>query len=253
MFLWNTATAKAEGKTPEQANQNDDGRFRHEFKLVSQDLAYAGVMGILRAEAHLAQLHPPRQVQSVYLDTPNGRALEENLAGISHREKVRFRWYGAATDQVTGRLECKVRHNLYGWKHLVQVETPLAVEGCDRFQFVQQLDPLVEADWRDRLRGLQPAQWIRYQREYLGSIDGRLRVTVDRNLKVSDQRLRARLCPRFTTPTGRLLIVEIKCSAENYRAAQRLVHRLPMQVGKCSKFVLASSPAEGPMPALLWT
>ncbi|CAM2009977.1 VTC domain-containing protein [Acanthopleuribacter pedis] len=253
MLLWNTAGATADEKAPEEANRSDDGRFRHEFKLVSQEFAYAGVMGILRAEAALAELHPARRVQSVYLDTPNGRALEENLAGISHREKVRFRWYGSETTGVPGRLECKVRHNLYGWKHLVQVEQPLAVEGCNRFQFVRQLEALVEADWRDRLRGLQPAQWIRYEREYLGSIDERLRVTVDRKLVVSDQRLRARLCPRFATPTGRLLIVEIKCSAENYRAAQRLVNRLPMQVGKCSKFVLASSPAEGPMPALLWT
>lgn len=250
MLLWNPAAADSQGTTQ---NQNDDGRFRHEFKLVSQDLAYAGVMGILRAEALLGELHPRRRVQSLYLDTPMGRALEENLAGISHREKVRFRWYGEDTRLVTGRLECKVRHNLYGWKHLAMVEEPIQVEGCDRFAFVRQLERGAASDWMDRLRGLEPVQWISYDREYLGSLDGRLRVTVDRNLTASDQRLRAKLCPRFKTPTGRLLIVEVKCSAENYRAAQRLVNRLPMQVGKCSKFVTASSPAEGPMPALLWT
>ena len=54
-------------------------------------------------------LYPSRVVQSVYFDTHGGRAVAENIAGISDRHKLRFRWYGPDAKVVRGRLERKIR------------------------------------------------------------------------------------------------------------------------------------------------
>ncbi|MFH1998785.1 MAG: VTC domain-containing protein, partial [Planctomycetota bacterium] len=82
---------------------------RYEIKMVCQSQAYPEIRLCLDLDpSGLRVLYPPRRVQSLYLDTPEGDVLAENLAGISHREKIRFRWYGDEVRTVRGRLECKV-------------------------------------------------------------------------------------------------------------------------------------------------
>ncbi|CAM2064599.1 Polyphosphate polymerase domain-containing protein [Sulfidibacter corallicola] len=238
----------------EAGSGGDGGGLRHELKLVSQEMAYPRVYRLLMNDSiGLRTLHPERRVQSVYLDTPECRAFQDNLSGISHREKVRFRWYGSEVDRVAGRLECKIRENKYGWKQVKKLTIEREIRGVDRVSFVRKLGEDAGLDWQIRLQGLQPAQWIAYDRQYLGSADGKLRITLDRGLRVWDQRMRFALDNRFPTPVPRMLIMEVKCAAIHYEAAQRLVNRLPMMVGKCSKYVLASEPAEGPEVQLLYT
>ncbi len=60
--------------------------LRYEIKMVCEEWAHDWVVAALRtSRAGVRVLYPPRRVQSVYLDTPLGRSLEENLAGISSR------------------------------------------------------------------------------------------------------------------------------------------------------------------------
>ena len=51
-------------------------------------MTQAAVLGA--ATFGVRELHAPRVVQSLYLDTPAGRALQENLAGLSERRKLRL-------------------------------------------------------------------------------------------------------------------------------------------------------------------
>jgi len=221
---------------------------RYELKMVLRAEAYARVKAALDLDpAGLHTLYPLRRVQSIYLDTPGGNALEENLAGISHREKIRFRWYGDHTGPVQGRLECKVRENMLGWKHTFEIEQPVSVNGADRYDFMRILREAADPVWQLRLDGpLEPVQWISYRREYLGSADKKLRVTVDRDLKAFDQRGQLELSARFETPLPAMVVIEVKCAAAQYDAARQLINRLPFFVDKCSKFVTASMPEAGP-------
>jgi hypothetical protein len=221
---------------------------RYEMKMVCRAEDYGRVKAFLDLDpAGLHTLYPLRRVQSVYLDTPGGEALEDNLAGISHREKVRFRWYGEGAGTVQGRIECKVRENMLGWKHALAIEHPVCVEGADRYDFVEKLRDAADPPWRARLAGpLEPVQWISYSREYLGSADGRLRITVDRDLKAFDQRGHLNLTAQFETPVPAIVVIEVKCAAAQYDAARQLINRLPFFVDKCSKFVTASMPDAGP-------
>ena len=226
--------------------------LRHELKLVSDEEAYPEVRMALRLErAGIRTLHPPRVVQSLYLDTAFQRALEENLAGLSRREKLRVRWYGERTSAVEAVLEKKCRENALGWKESVRLPGALDVAGRARHAFVAELAGRVDVAWRVRLAGLEPAQWVRYRREYFTSADRRVRLTLDRELAFLDQRRLARLADDERTPSPRVLVLELKCAPEDLDEARAIVDRLPIPPGRCSKFVLAAAPLSGPLPSLL--
>jgi hypothetical protein len=238
-----------------ETTATEDARpdLRYEVKIVCHADAYPSVRAHLDlCDEVVRRLHPTRRVQSVYLDTHDGDALEENLAGVSRRAKLRVRWYGTAARGVRAVLERKVRVNTLGWKDLWRLPEPIDVAGADRHAFMAALRGAADARWAERLSGeLGPAQWVAYTREYLATADRRVRITLDTDLWLCDQRARARLDARFPTPIPRLLIVELKAPEDAYDAVQALMHRFPAPQGKSSKFVLASSPGESAVASLL--
>ena len=226
--------------------------LRHEIKMIGRARWYLPVLTALRLNGNgIRPLYPPRQVQSLYLDSPHGRALRDNLAGISYRQKFRFRWYGPSERRVRGSLECKVRQNTLGWKYVLPLRDPLDVAGQDRCCFIAELREQLPPQWQDRVEAQEPVQWLSYQREYLATSDGKLRITIDRNLQAWDQRGHFLLASQFPTPTPSVVIIEIKCGTEDLAAAQKLADRLPLAVDKCSKFVLASMVGHGSEGAIL--
>lgn len=236
-----------------ETEAEDRADCRYEIKMVCEEAAHARVKTALwLSGAGIRELFPPRTVQSIYLDTIDNRALQENLAGISHREKIRFRWYGRAVTLVRGRLENKVRENTLGWKNIVAIETDFDLLGMSRQDFLRRLRGHAPPNWQHRLAQCsEPVQWIAYEREYYTTADQRVRITLDRNLRAWEQRGRARLATDVPSLLPRVLIVEVKCAPDSYGEAQRLVNRLPLVADKCSKFVMASIPGDGPIVSLL--
>ena len=231
-----------------ETGHRDTSSLRYEIKMACQESAYERVLAAMRLHtASVSELYPPRRVQSIYLDTPDQNALEENLAGISHREKLRFRWYGESAKGVRGTLERKVRENLMGWKDLAKIEESIDIEGTDRNAFMRFLVDNVPPDWRDELRmGFEPVQWISYNRNYYTTADRLVRITMDRDLQAWDQRPLYRLSRSQRTFMERILVVEAKCATEHYDRAREFLNQMPLFVDRCSKFVLASSAQHGP-------
>ena len=220
---------------------------RYELKMVAPDRSCPELMLALRLDrSGISPLYPPRRVQSIYLDTPTNKALQENQAGISARRKFRFRWYGAGSHAVRGQLECKVRQNGQGWKHLAPIPDLVDIAGQDRNHFMAFLRRHAPTEWSALLYdALAPVQWIAYRREYYTTADRTVRLTVDRDLRGWDQHGAIKLSNRFATPLPSVTVLELKCDAVYYETARDLANRLPLSVDKCSKFVLASSPANG--------
>jgi len=226
--------------------------LRYELKFVCQESALERVRTVLRLHpAGIRKLHPTRTVQSIYLDTPFGRALDENRAGVSRRDKLRFRWYGEDSELVRGALEHKFRENQLGWKEVAPVAAPVQVQGARRMEFVRELACHVPDRWRGLLEhGLEPVQWIVYRRDYLVTADGRVRITLDRALRTFDQRLRSRLSRTVPTRVPHLLVIELKVHPRDHELARQIVERFPIPIDRCSKFVLASDPVSGPHPSI---
>lgn len=226
---------------------------RYEIKMVCRTEAYPEIRLYLDLDpSGIRTLYPKRRVQSVYLDTPEADALAENLAGISHREKFRYRWYGPDARGVRGRLECKVRENMLGWKRTFDIDEPMDIEGADRVTFLKTLWEAIDPEWRARLaEKIEPVQWIAYDREYFRTADGKVRITVDQGLRAWDQRGLGTLSSRLATPLPDMMVVEVKCAARDYEAAEAVVNRLPLFVDKCSKFVTASMLGGGPQVSVV--
>jgi hypothetical protein len=248
----NEATAAAKGPA---ALAHGGAGLRREVKMIAEALAEADVLASLRLHpAGLRESFPPRVVQSLYLDSPFQTALTDNLAGISQRRKLRFRWYGDDCKQVRGILEEKLRRNQLGWKRRLPLTEPRRVEGAARTAFMRDLAHGLPPVWLECIAmGLEPVQWIAYTRRYFASADGALRATVDTALRACDQRHRAALTRKFETPLPQLLIVELKGAASCSQRLGELAGALPLLVDKCSKFVLASDPASGPGVSVLPT
>ncbi|MDF1798723.1 MAG: VTC domain-containing protein [Planctomycetota bacterium] len=223
--------------------------LRYEVKMVAQAAFYPKLRMHMRLDrSAIRQLYPPRRIQSVYFDTHTGQALEENLAGISHREKVRLRWYGSETLGVQATLERKVRENMLGWKELLKIAAPVDVEGVPRRAFRDALRPHLTAAWNDLMaKDMLPVQWVVYDREYYATeaATGPIRITIDRALRTYDQRNRRSLSSRFRSPVPDVMIVEAKCADSEHAELKQLMDRFPMQIDRCSKFVYASSPNDG--------
>lgn len=226
--------------------------MRHELKFACEERAYPRVLANLRLlPMALREDHPARVVQSIYWDTFGNRALADNQAGIADRQKLRFRWYGADSTTVQGHLEVKFRRGTLGDKLFCEVPMPVQVRAASRLALQAALCAQLPVEWRMRFDGQEPVQWIRYVRDYLVSADGRLRVTLDRELVAFDQRTGFLLQDQRATPLPRLLIVEVKGPDEERAALEQLLQEIGLQPGRCSKFVLASTPADGPAVALL--
>ena len=79
--------------------------IRYEMKFLCWGESGPSILSGLRLHsAAIRRLHPSRSVQSVYLDTADGRAVRDNLDGLSQRTKIRFRWYGTDAACVRGQL-----------------------------------------------------------------------------------------------------------------------------------------------------
>ncbi|MHC5066725.1 MAG: hypothetical protein ACYTG5_22445, partial [Planctomycetota bacterium] len=70
-------------------------------------------------------------------------------------------------------------------------------------------------------------------------------------LAACDLRDRWRLSWSRPSSLPRLLIVECKAASRHEEELRQLVTGLRLQVGRCSKFVLASSAGHGPLDSIL--
>ena len=213
--------------------------LRYEVKFVARATELHRLLNWVRiSEAGFGEPFPTRQVNNVYFDTFDHYAYSENISGASARSKVRFRWYGSQDDPDRGTLEVKRRRSSVGWKLSYPVGR----------------NPLVGVSWREFRRGLraqlpdtarvwldanpQPVLINRYQRRYFLSRDGRVRLTVDWNQRVYDERLRSK--PNLSRPANLpdTLVVEIKFDREDRKLANRYAQGIPIRVSRNSKYVI---------------
>jgi hypothetical protein len=184
--------------------------------------------------------YPDRTVNNVYFDTHELMAYAENLAGVSQRTKVRYRWYGESDWPDKGRLEIKQKRNQYGWKLNFDVSEPPGLEGQDWATIKRTII---------RHGGPQAALWLeqfsvpiminRYRRKYYESACRRVRITLDFDQQVWDQRY----CdaPSHIRPANlpETFVFECKFARGERALAERILLGLPIRVSRHSKYMNA--------------
>lgn len=121
-----------------------------------------------------------RFVNSIYFDDQNLRFAEENLAGISNREKIRLRWYGPKSEILNNPiLERKIKKNFQGFKETFVVKNfdNFYINKKNVLEITKKINQILSG------KNLYPITQVCYKRHYFISSDNKVRATLDVDLK----------------------------------------------------------------------
>lgn len=213
---------------------------RYELKIVITTAQLPAARHWLRLHPEgFRAAHPPRQVNNLYLDTPDLEGFNANLSGHSKRRKIRLRWYGPLEQQTIGEpvLELKRKDNMIGRK----IRQPLDIELDLRWPFHRLLKEVRRAagqEWSLLLqRATRPTLLNSYFRRYFVSPDGDVRMTLDSDLISYDQRLAVRPNQRRPNPSSDIAIIEIKAGLTHAQRLQEIMGHFPVARQRSSKYV----------------
>lgn len=211
---------------------------RYEVKYVAQSTLLPELLEWLRMHpANLREVYGKRTVNNLYFDNHDFRAYLDSIEGTSRRIKVRYRWYGDNTPFARGQLEIKRRRSRTGIKDVWEVDGQIGSPDQRWDTLLRNLRSLLPATARFWLEQFpSPILINRYCRSYWSTAGGELRVTVDCDHRVYDQRYRA--VPNLRSPANLPdgLIVELKLSPEHRLFSEELVQTLPLRPRRNSKY-----------------
>ncbi len=179
-----------------------------------------------------------RIVNNAYFDTPDLDALQDNLAGVAHRRKVRLRWYGDTWQPTNWTLEIKGRTGSVGWKWQFDAGEPPDLRQTTwrsiQSAAIRKVSPALALLWQQ-----QPVATLvnRYSRQYFLSRDCRMRLTVDKDLCHWPQRSQGRPQLQVGAPLDELVVLEMKCAIADRELAASALADWPLRVVQHSKFV----------------
>ncbi len=181
--------------------------------------------------------YPPRQVNSVYMDTPDLDSFNDHLAGVPVRRKLRFRWYGLDLTKAKGTMEVKNKSERAGWKIIQPVDCEFDLAHMSWNEIMETLRANTTDLVHEMLCVARPVTLSVYMREYYVSADGLVRLTIDSDLRSYDQLMTA--CPNLWFPQSLepAIIVELKSDVENAQYIADVLSRFPIRSNRYSKYV----------------
>ena len=217
----------------------DDPSLRREVKYVANEMFFTQVLRWLEtSELGLRKHFPDRLVNNIYYDTHSFDAYADNVDGISQRSKLRYRWYGPSLIPVNGNVELKRRSNACGTKESYPVV--LDREVAMHFELLQSIRKSVPPEW-DALLDFysEPVVSNRYYRSYYTSSCRKVRVTLDSQQRVMDQRFFGLINTKWKGNALPYITVEVKFAPELTNYVSSMVDEIPMRYSRNSKYINA--------------
>jgi len=197
-------------------------RYELKYLLDAHD-AFALESILLSHPAGFRKLYPNRIINNIYFDTPEYNAGGENLAGISDRTKIRYRWYGEKSTSDDGILEFKIKENTLGYKKYIHnIKMP-------------SLAHLVSSV-NDELKNkgfYVPSLQNKYLRSYYSDFTQSFRLTIDR--QISYQFPLEGVGNELPYKDDRI-VVEIKFDQEKSKSVENISRYFPFRLSKHSKY-----------------
>jgi hypothetical protein len=212
---------------------------RYEVKMTCDEAYLPEVRTWVRLHPErFVEAYAPRQVNNVYLDTPAADYLDAHLCGVMDRQKLRYRWYGRQDDVVQGALEIKSKSGSLSWKRQYPIPRTFDLTRVSWRDWMEQVRACVDGEMAYRLSPLlRPSLLNRYWREYYVTFDGQLRLTLDYQLQVYDQRMHRVPNLQLSCDVERCVVVEVKAPPTCGRRLSDLFSHFRLQVGRNSKYV----------------
>ena len=216
---------------------------RHEVKFIAYDSNVAELRNwVMAHRAAFYRPYPSRRINNVYFDTFTYEAYEGNISGESKRQKVRFRWYGEDRTPKPGTLEVKCRFNSLGWKLNYKVPELAYQDGDTWRKIIRELRSHLPEEGRLWLDANPQAVLLNsYRRDYFVSRNNLVRVTIDVDQRVWDQRLKP--TPNTTREANmpKTTVVEVKCDRRDRQLASDYIQGIPLRVGRYSKYIVGTT------------
>jgi SPX domain protein involved in polyphosphate accumulation len=225
--------------------------MRYERKYRIEDWDWRHVLQIVRQHPlSFRTAYPDRQVNNIYLDTPDLSDFQENLMGISRRSKYRIRWYGGDLHRVEKPvMEIKSKDAGLGDKHFFKMtdfqwhqphELRKAVDLQLKSLRKESMERLAAGIEEENpgifpVQGLHPSLINTYLRSYFVSQDGRYRLTIDHDLLFYSPDTRAR--KGLDSNRDDAVILEIKYESDQDDNFDEVGRFLPFQLSRNSKYV----------------
>ena len=214
--------------------------WRYEIKLACPQTR--GQLALVRAWVRTHRVafsvaYPPRRVNNIYFDSHTLSNLDDNLAGIPERSKLRLRWYGEDLATARGQLELKQKSNTLGSKIVCALPCTFDLANSTWSEVMRLLRAEDIGELAPYLAGVIPTLINTYEREYYHSADELVRLTLDTDMMGYDQSLSAR--PNLSVAVLRTpaIVIELKGSSDAEQAIKRAVAEFPISAAAFSKYV----------------
>lgn len=224
-------------KAADKPTQVSNLRFERKF-LFENGNADDIIQGVYRNSYSFQEIFHKRKVNNIYFDDANYNFYKENVEGVADRKKLRLRWYGYDTNEISNpTIEIKKKMSEAGYKDSIRLkglqanliyQTPsdvhhLLIEHTKEHRAIHQA-----------LMRLHPTLINNYERRYFLSFCGRYRLTVDYN--------QAFYNPNYSILENskrqiNAIVVELKYSVGDDNEARQVSQQIKTRLSKSSKYV----------------
>lgn len=157
--------------------KNKIKRFERKWIFKSNNFI-ALINALLRSNLFFRYQYPSRNVNSIYFDTSNYTSIRQNLDGVSNKKKIRIRWYGKSDIITNPVVEIKSKKGFETKKVSFRIKELENIKINNLVKIKEQLNTKLKSK-----KIINPVLSTHYKREYFISLNGKIRATIDYNLK----------------------------------------------------------------------
>ncbi len=184
----------------------------------------------MRSNLFFRKQYPSRKVNSVYFDTYNFISIRQNLDGVSYKKKIRVRWYGNKNKITKPVIEIKSKKGFETKKDSTTIRELNGIKLSDINKIKDELNKKLKSK-----KIISPVLTTHYDREYYISNNGKIRATVDYNLKsiFLNNFSQIDIIKNFKN----FCILELKYSINLDKFVRKNLKDITLRLSKNSKFV----------------
>ena len=210
--------------------------YRYEIKFVLDNARLSDAMQWLYNNTTANKKYDNRTVNSIYFDDVDFSSVQDNLAGIAQRNKLRLRWYGLQENSLP-YFEVKINNARLGYK------TSYPIKSIENDLLELNIEKITSKCTKDLAKQnivfdkhLVPTLLVNYEREYYETHDG-IRITIDQDIQFSETQLHTTLDENNSFPYP-LKVMEIKFKPDMKEAVAGLIRHLHITPKRHSKYLI---------------
>ena len=212
--------------------KNKVNRFERKWLFRSNNYL-ALINSLIRSKLFFRTQYPLRKVNSIYFDTYDYKSIRENLDGVSNKKKIRIRWYGDKNTTKNPIIETKSKKGFETKKESMPIREldDLKVFSLKNLKILKETINLK----LKQKKIIYPVLTTHYQREYFISLNGKIRATIDYDLKsiFLNNSSQIDIIKNFKN----ICILELKYSTSLDKYVRKNLKDISLRLSKNSKFV----------------